>query len=81
MGLRVMSILSEKVLITSTDYLGPASKVFLERQTNAHMNGLKFDDLKKENIPELVRWIRISANLLIGKDRADEFADKVNKFA
>lgn len=76
-----MSILSEKVLLTSTDYLGPASKVFLERQTNAHMNGLKFDDLKKENIPDLVRWIRISANLLIGKDRADEFADKINKFA
>ncbi len=74
-----MSTLSEKVLTISTDYLGPASKVFLERQTNAHMNGLKFEDLKSGNIPELVKWIRISANLLIGKERAEEFADKISK--
>ena len=41
-----MSELSDKALAISIIYLGPASKTFLERQTTAHMKGLKFENIE-----------------------------------
>jgi len=64
-----MSELSDEVVKICTTYLGPATETFLQRQTKAHMNGLVLQDLKKEHLPELLRWIGISASLII-KDKA-----------
>jgi len=61
-----MSELSEKALEYTKRYLGPASKTFLERQTKSHLKGLAFDDLKHEDLPELLKWLNISGGLLIG---------------
>lgn len=72
-----MSILSEKVLKETTVYLGPASKMFLERQTKAHLGGLVFDNLEKQHLAELGRWMELSAGMLIPKDKAKELADKI----
>lgn len=74
-----MSQLSQQVLEISVRYLGPAAERFLERQTTAHLNGLAFADLKRSDIPELARWIRISAGLVIDKKKADEFAERVSR--
>ncbi|MCD1293631.1 hypothetical protein CUJ83_01300 [Methanocella sp. CWC-04] len=74
-----MSILSERILQVSTVYLGPAAKTFLDRQTKHHMNGLVFDNIEKQHLPELCKWINVSAGLIIGKDKSREFADKVAK--
>lgn len=60
-----MNEISEKVLHLGTLYLGPAAKTFLERQTKFHMKQLAFDDLKMEHLPELFKWIHISASLII----------------
>lgn len=72
-----MSQLSDRVLALSIVYLGPAAKMFLDRQTNAHMKGLKFEDISPSNLPDLAKWISISAGLLIGKEQADEFAQRI----
>jgi len=72
-----MSEISEKVLQISTQYLGPAAKVLLERQTTAHMKGLKFDDLQKFHLAELSNWVKISASLVIDKAKAEELAKKI----
>lgn len=72
-----MSVLSEKVLKETTVYLGPASKMFLERQTKGHMNGLTFDQLEPKHLVELGKWIEISAGLLIPKEKAKELADRI----
>jgi len=72
-----VSELSERVLSITTDYIGPASRRFLERQTQYHLDGLKLDDITKKDLSELAKWIKISAGLLIDKDRAQELADKV----
>ncbi len=74
-----MSILSDRVLKVTIDYIGPSSQAFLERQTKHHLNGLEFVNLEKSHLPELSRWVGISAGLLIDKKRAQELADKISK--
>ena len=74
-----MSDLSNKVVSLSVSYLGPAAKVFLQRQTTSHMNGLHLDQLEKQHLPELSYWVNISAGLIIDKARAKELADNIGK--
>lgn len=74
-----MSVLSEKVLKVTVEYIGPSAERFLERQTAAHLNGLAFKDLGPEHLPELSKWVNTSAGLLVGKDKAAELAGKIAK--
>jgi hypothetical protein len=62
-----MSDISEKVLNQAKLYLGPATRNFLDRQTKSHLNGLEFNELKQEHLPELLKWISISAGLIINE--------------
>lgn len=66
-----MSETSEKVLLLTKNYLGPASNTFLERQTKSHLKGLAFGDLKNEDLPELLKWLNVSAGLIIGAKSED----------
>ena len=72
-----MTELSERVLKLTMFYIGPASARFLERQTSAHMEGLKFADLEKKHILELAKWVNISAGLLIDKSKAGDLSKKI----
>ena len=72
-----MTELSDKVLRLTTFYMGPASAVFLERQTKNHLNGLKFSDLDRKDIPELAKWVLISGSLFIEKTKAEELSKKI----
>ena len=74
-----MSALSDKVLAISVGYLGPAAKVFLERQTRAHMGGLLFEALDRPHLPQLAHWVYISAKLVIPPAKAQELSDKIAK--
>jgi len=65
-----MSELSEKVLLNTKRFLGPASQAFLERQAKNHMKGLAFNDLRQEHLSELFKWIHSSSRLIIG-DKSD----------
>jgi hypothetical protein len=69
--------LSEKVLKLTTNYIGPAAQRFLERQTTSHMNGLQFNALEKQHLPDLAKWVNISAGLVIDKGKAQELANKI----
>jgi hypothetical protein len=66
-----MSELSEKVLLATKRYLGPATQTFLERQTKSHMKGLAFNDIKEENLAELFKWVHASSKLILA-DKADQ---------
>lgn len=76
-----MSDISEKVLAITVQVLGPASRRFLERQTKFHLDGLEFDDLKKEHIPELAKWVGISAQLIIDEKKAAMLAETIKKIS
>jgi len=72
-----VSTYSNMVLTITTEYIGPSSKAFLDRQTRAHMGGLSFDSIEKTQLPELAKWVNVSAGLLIGKDKAQALADRI----
>jgi hypothetical protein len=74
-----MSETSDKVLAIASIYFGPAAKTFLERQTLKHMNGISFDNISKANLPELSRWVGISASLILDKAKAEEFSALIGK--
>lgn len=76
-----MSDLSEKALALSVEYLGPAARVFLERQTKWHLDGLAFDDLEPKHLPELAKWVAISAALVVDPVKAKELSDKIGAIA
>jgi len=78
---REITALSERVLAQVIQYLGPASKRFLERQTQFHLNGLDFDKLELTHIPELAKWVEISAQLIVDKGKAEELAEKIRKIS
>jgi hypothetical protein len=70
--------LSEQVTAIAVGYLGPAARIFLERQTKSHMNGLAFASLEKKHLPELQKWVMISAALLIDKAKAKELSERIS---
>jgi len=76
-----VSALSETVLWIATRYLGPAAKVFLQRQCTAHLGGAKFDDLRPEQLPEMAKWVELSAGLIIEKDRAKVLGEAIRSSA
>lgn len=74
-----MSDLSDKVTTLSAAYLGPAARVFLERQTKAHMDGLPLASLERRHLPELQKWVLVSASLVIDKYKAQELSEKIGR--
>ena len=72
-----MSALSEKTLALSVPYLGPAAKVFLERQTKFHLDGLAFDALEPQHLADLANWVRVSGALVVDPAKAAELSQKI----
>jgi Uri superfamily endonuclease len=69
-------MLYDKILNITKYYLGPAAEPFLHRQITRH---LKMDSSKIEpqHIGELARWCGISGALIMDKDKAKEFSQKI----
>lgn len=61
--------LYEQIVHISEDYLGPAGQRFIDRQIVFHLNKYP-QDLKKEDVPKLVEWVKVTLGL---------FADDANK--
>jgi hypothetical protein len=76
-----VSALSEKALAISVEYLGPAAKVFLERQTKYHLDGLPFDALEQKHVADLAKWVAISGALVVEPAKAKELAGKIGVIA
>jgi hypothetical protein len=76
-----MNDLSDKITTEAIQYLGPAARVFLERQTKKHMNGLAFSSIEKKHCTELAKWVYFASAVLIDKDKAKELSVKIFKMA
>lgn len=72
-----MSALSDKALAVSVEYLGPAAKVFLERQTKWHLDGLAFEALESKHVADLAKWVGISGALVVDPAKAKELSSKI----
>lgn len=74
-----MSLYSEQVLKVTTEYIGPTSKMFLERQCRSHLGGLDLSQLDRQHAQELAKWVKTSAGLLVGPAKAQELSDRILK--
>jgi hypothetical protein len=75
----IMTELAERVTGIAVIYLGPAASIFLQRQTKMHLEGLAFAELERKHLPNLKYWVRISAGLLIDKEKAKEFSEEIGR--
>jgi hypothetical protein len=73
-----MTEVAKEVLDLAIEYFGPATEVFLQRQSKFHLNNVDFKNLKREHLPELAKWLRISGALIIDRLRAQELSERVN---
>ena len=60
---RITSPLYEQAVEIGTDFLGPAGERFMRRQISTHLN-TEPENLRREDIEELVNWVRLTFALL-----------------
>ena len=53
----------QQVLDLSSDYLGPASKRFIDRQIVNHLNK-EPENLKMQDLPQLIDWTKVALAFL-----------------
>lgn len=73
-----MSQTADTVLEIATEYLGPAARTLLERQTRFHMNGLQYNDIGPEHCVDLAKWVKIASAMFIETESADELAARIS---
>jgi hypothetical protein len=69
--------LYDDIVSVSKPYLGIATDAFLKRQLK-HINRTP-ESLDKSCIPELSKWIEISAKMLMGEAKAKNLKEKILK--
>lgn len=73
---RQLSLYEHAVAICS-DYLGPAGERFMRRQIATHLNK-KPEELRKEDLPELTNWARLTFAMLTDEARViDDFSERL----
>lgn len=70
--------LGEKIVHIAASYLGPATRMFLEKQTKSKMNNLALDEIKDDHLPELFRWIHIGCRPIL-KERVTELLSRLER--
>ena len=61
-----MNNLSKQLIEIATNYLGPAGERFITRQVTSHLEGgITLETLAPEHLPELSKWVGVSAALLL----------------
>ena len=71
-----MNQLYEKVLNETRSYLMDRSEVFLDRQCTSHLN-IRPEQLTREHLPVLAKWVLISASLMIKRESAEKLKDSI----
>ena len=69
-------MLYERVLTEVRPFLAGQAEPFLSRQCKLHLN-IPVESLSKEHLPDLAWWVRVSASLVLSKDKADALAAKI----
>ncbi|HET7673420.1 MAG TPA: hypothetical protein VFK11_02840 [Candidatus Saccharimonadales bacterium] len=73
--------LRDQVIEITTDYLGPASQRFVDRQITAHL-GKAPEELKRSDIPKLIAWMEAVVSLLTHDDEiVKEYINKLTNLA
>ncbi len=68
--------LYDRIIEVTADYLGPAANRFIDRQIQYHLKKPP-QDLKKEDLKNLIDWIRASISILT--DDGDLVSEYTNR--
>ncbi len=68
--------LYNEVIAKVTPYLGSHSERFVGRQCKAHLK-IEPELLTKEHLPELAVWMKISAQLVLDKEKAENLKNSI----
>ena len=68
--------LFDSALEVAKQYMGPAAEKFMNRQIKEHL-GIEPANLTADKLPELATWCISSGKLVMGEDKAKEFAGKI----
>jgi hypothetical protein len=71
-----MSVLSEKIVVLSKPYLGPATESFLTRQCSVHLK-IDLAAIAGSHLAELAKWVENAASLIMDAAKATELAKKI----
>ncbi len=72
-----MSQVANKSLEIAARYMGGRGESFIKRQCNAHLN-ISMDSLSPKHIPELAKWVGISAGLIMDKAKVERFKKEIS---
>ena len=65
-----------KAVEVARSYLGPSAERFINRQIEQHLL-LKPEDLAKNNLSDLAKWVKISSALITDQKTAEDFEKKI----
>lgn len=68
--------LKDKLLSVCKPYLGPATDMFISRQCSHHLK-VTLDTIGPAQLPDLAKWVEISAGLIMEAPKAAELAAKI----
>ena len=69
-------LLFERVLEEVRLYMGDQAEPFITRQCSVHLTIPK-ESLTKADLPKLAWWVKVSASLVISKDKAEKLAERI----
>ena len=68
--------LYEQVLAAVRPFLADQTEPFITRQCKLHLN-IPVESLTKADLAKLAWWVKISASLVISKDKSESLAQKI----
>lgn len=71
-----MAELPKKLIEIGREHLGFAADKYLKRQCKIHMDK-KLDELEKEDLEELGRWVKNTAPLITDQETAEELKEEI----
>lgn len=71
-----MSQVANKAIEIAARYMGDGGEGFIRRQCSAHLN-INIESLSPKHIPELAKWVGISAGLVMDKAQVERFKKEI----
>lgn len=69
--------LAKRVLLITSNYLGPEARRFLDRQIRHVDKDLLLEDIKQDHIEKLAWWVFVSGKLIMQDEKAKKMSDEV----
>ena len=70
------SAIYQQIVSLARPYLGPSTEAFITRQCSYHLK-ISPSELMASHLDELVKWVELSAGLIMDKSRVGELREQL----